>query len=154
MSSTGLDVFDKTLQTTHIWLDEIMSVVGPSRSIAWHVLGTVLRRLRDRLPPELAVHLGAQLPLLVRGIYYDQWKLSYVPDRTRDYDDFLEEIEEGLSDTRPVNVDDAVRAVFGVLSRHVDPGQITKVRHALPEDIRRAWPEDAGRFIRQQDQAS
>jgi hypothetical protein len=25
MSSTGLEVFDKTLQITHIWLDEIMS---------------------------------------------------------------------------------------------------------------------------------
>jgi hypothetical protein len=25
MSASGLDVFDKTLQTTHIWLDEIQT---------------------------------------------------------------------------------------------------------------------------------
>jgi len=73
MSSTGLDVFDKTLQTTHIWLDELMLVIGPDRQVALHVLGAVLRAIRDRVPLGLAVHLGSQLPLLVRGVYYDQW---------------------------------------------------------------------------------
>jgi hypothetical protein len=63
MSAPGLDVFDKTLPTTQIWLDDIMKDVGPDRQVAWHSLGAVLRVLRDRLrlPPE--AHLGAQLPL-------------------------------------------------------------------------------------------
>ena len=63
MSATGLDVFDKTLQTTHIWLDELMQdeSIGPDRQVAWHVLGVVLRAIRDRIPLELAVHLGSQL---------------------------------------------------------------------------------------------
>ena len=73
MSATGLDVFDKTLQSTNIWLDEIMEKLGPDRQVAWHVLSAVLHALRDRLQIGLAVHLGAQLPLLVRGLYYDQW---------------------------------------------------------------------------------
>jgi hypothetical protein len=73
MSANGLDVFDKTLQTTHIWLDEIMAEIGPDRQVAWHVLGVVLRAVRDRIPLELAMHFGSQLPLLVRGTYYDQW---------------------------------------------------------------------------------
>jgi len=72
MTATGLDVFDKTLQITNTWLDEIMSELGPDRHFAWHALGGVLRPLRDRLPADLAAHLGAQLPLLVRGLYYDQ----------------------------------------------------------------------------------
>lgn len=49
MSATGLDVFDKTLQITNIWLDEIMADLGPDRHVAWHTLGAVLRTLRDRL---------------------------------------------------------------------------------------------------------
>jgi Uncharacterized conserved protein (DUF2267) len=64
MAATGLDVFDKTLQTTNIWLDEMMEVIGPDRQVAWHTLGAVLRPLRDRLPLGLAAHLGSQLPLL------------------------------------------------------------------------------------------
>src|SRR2546423_5270300 len=59
MSATGLDVFDRTLQITNIWLDEIMETLGPDRQVAWHALGAVLRALRDRLPLGLAVHLGA-----------------------------------------------------------------------------------------------
>ena len=74
MSANGLDVFDKTLQTTNIWLNEIMERVGPDRQVAWKVLATVLHKLRDRLPVELAAHLGAQLPLLVRGVYYDRFE--------------------------------------------------------------------------------
>jgi hypothetical protein len=53
MSATGLDVFDKTLQTTHIWLDETMAEIGSNRQVAWHVLGTVLRTVRDRIPLQL-----------------------------------------------------------------------------------------------------
>jgi uncharacterized protein (DUF2267 family) len=49
MSATGLDVFDKTLQTTNIWLDEIMAKFEPDRQVAWHALGAVLHALRDRL---------------------------------------------------------------------------------------------------------
>lgn len=141
MSATGLEVFDKTLQTTNIWLDDIMEQVGPDRHVAWHVLGTVLRTLRDRLPLESAVHLSAQLPLLVRGTYYDQWKPSTQPEKIRSPDEFLQRVEEGLSDTRPVNAQDAVKAVFHVLSRHVDRGQLEKTREALPEKLRTLWPE-------------
>src|SRR5947199_2623978 len=70
MSATGLDVFDKTLQTTNSWLDEISQTLGPDRKLAWKVLSIVLHKLRDRIPVDLSAHLGAELPLLVRGTYY------------------------------------------------------------------------------------
>ncbi len=140
MSATGLDVFDKTLQTTNTWLDEIMADIGPDRQVAWHVLGAVLRTLRDRLTLGLAVHLGAQLPLLVRGLYYDQWRASEQPSRLRSADEFLEHVSKGLTGTRPVNVKDATQAVFKVLSHYVDPDQIENVREALPEQVRALWP--------------
>ncbi|HYC73986.1 DUF2267 domain-containing protein [Brevundimonas sp.] len=139
MSANGLDVFDKTLQTTHIWLNEITEVIGPDRQLAWKVLSVVLHKLRDRLPVDLAAHLGAQLPLLVRGVYYDQFQPAKQPTRCRNLDEFVEEVQEWLADVRPVNAADAVDAVFGTLSRHVPEGQLTIVRHALPETIRLRW---------------
>ena len=69
MSANGLEVFDKTLDTTHVWLKEIMADLGPDKQVAWKVLSTVLHKLRDRLSINLAAHLGAQLPLLIRGVY-------------------------------------------------------------------------------------
>ena len=141
MSATGLDVFDRTLQTTHIWLNEIAEVLGPDRQLCWRTLGAVLRALRDRLPLDLAAHLGAELPLLVRGAYYDQWRPAAQRDKTRTLEPFLERIADDLSDLRPINTQNAVRAVFSVLSRHIDAGQTAKVRDALPEAIRKLWPD-------------
>ena len=142
MSANGLDVFDKTIQTTNIWLNEIMQSVGPDRQVAWKVLTAVLHRLRNRLPVELSAHLGTQLPLLVRGVYYDQYQPARQPDGCRNLEEFTAEVAEWLSDTRPVDPRLAIRAVFGVLSRHVPEGQLWKVREALPRDIRQSW-EDA-----------
>jgi uncharacterized protein (DUF2267 family) len=140
MSATGLEVFDKTLQSTHIWLDEIMQEIGPDRHLAWHVLGAVLRTLRDRLPLGLAAHLGAQLPILIRGTYYDQWEPREKPLELRSEDEFLEHISQGAWNTRPVNVRNATRAVFRAIAHHVDAGQVRKVVDALPRDVKALWP--------------
>lgn len=139
MATTGLEVFDKTLQTTNIWLDEIMAEMGPDRHAAWHTLGAVLQALRDRLPLELAVHVGAQMPLLVRGLYYDRWHVGNEPERIRSLDEFLGRVEEGLYGGRPVNLRDATRTVFRTLAHHIDQGQARKVAAALPEPIRSLW---------------
>lgn len=66
MSATGVDVFDRTLQTTHIWLNEIGEhpSLAPDKQLSWHVLGAVLRAIRDNVPVELAAHFGAELPCL------------------------------------------------------------------------------------------
>ena len=141
MSATGIDVFDKSLQVTNTWLNEIMEEHGPDRQRAWHILSAVLRTIRDRLPADLAAHLGAQLPLLVRGAFYEHFEPSRLPDKTRTLEEFLHRVEEGMDGIRPVNPEEAVQSVFQVLSHHLDPGQIQKVRHALPEEIRLLWPD-------------
>ncbi len=140
MSTTGLDVFDKTLQTTNIWLDEIIEVIGPDRNVAWHVLGAVLRTLRDRLPVGLAAHLGAQLPLLVRGAYYDQFRPGQNTERFHTEDEFLTHVTSEFGGIRPVNVREATRIVLSVLGRHVAPGLAEKVKDTLPGRIRTLWP--------------
>ena len=137
MAATGLEVWDKTVQTTNIWLDEIIDEVGPDRQAAWHGLGAVLRTLRDRLPIEVAVHLGAQLPLLVRGTYFEQWHLPAHAVPVRNFDDFLDLVGTHLGQARmsPAKI---TAAVFRTLAQHVDAGQIDKVLSVLPTGIRTA----------------
>jgi uncharacterized protein (DUF2267 family) len=141
MTTTGLEVFDKTIQITNGWLNEIMVDLGPDRHTAWHALTAVLRALRDRLPVDLAAHLGSQLPLVVRGAYYDQFRPARQPRVTRSLEEFLARIEESFRYTRPVDSKEACRTVFKVLTHHVDPGQIAKVWEALPEPVRDLWPD-------------
>ena len=141
MSTTGLEVFDRTLHLTNVWLDEVMEAVGPDRKLAWHVLGAVLRTLRDRLPPELAAHLAAQLPLLVRGTYYERFQMSHHAAAAENADEFLSRIAAELGGTRPLNLHKATGIVLSILEEHVAPGMSEKVKHALPRDIRALWPQ-------------
>jgi len=144
MNANSPEVFEKTLHTTQAWLDEIAAAIGPDRRVAWHALGAVLHALRDRLPLELAVHLGAQLPLLIRGAYYEQWRPADQPAASRHFEAFVAAVAEGLGRTRPVNPAEATAAVFRCLARHVDAGQITKTLGALPQPIREALADAAG----------
>lgn len=141
MSATGLDIFDKTLQGTNTWLGEIMEELGPDRQVAWHALGAVLHTVRDMIPLGAAVHLGAQLPLLVRGLYYDQWLSPETPVQIRKRDEFLANVQKRLANIRPVDPADATRAVLRVLNHHITPGQVEKIRAILPEPVRGLWPE-------------
>ena len=144
MSATGLEVFDKTLQTTNIWLNEISEDLGPDRQLAWAALGSVLRAVRDRVPATLAAHLASELPLLVRGTFYEQYQPERQPTGQRTAEEFLETVGHGLAGRRPVGVDDATRSVLRVLSRHLPAGQCEKVRQSLPEPVRKLWPTDGG----------
>lgn len=144
MSSSAIPVFDKTAQTTHLWLNEISEEIGLDDQQSWRITAAVLRAIRDRLPVELAAHLGSQLPLLVRGVYYDQFRPSAMPSRVRSLEEFLQLIAEELKFGKPVDTEDAARAVFNVLSRHLTAGQIEKVREALPEEVRAIWSMEPG----------
>lgn len=141
MSFTGLDVFGKTIQTTNIWLDELQARLNVDKHASWHALGVVLRTLRDRLPLGLAAHLGAQLPIIVRGIYYEQWQPARQPKEWRTAEEFLADVSGRLplhnacrtQGRRPRGFSGAQSLRRSWADRHV--------RQALPAEIRNLWPE-------------
>lgn len=140
MSATGLEVFDKTVQETNIWLKEVGEEIGPDRQRTYHALRAVLHALRDRLTVEEAAHLSAQLPMLVRGIFFEGWHPANKPTKERTREEFLEHVTRELRGTEPINAEAATRAVFGVLARHISPGEVEDVRHMLPKQIASLWP--------------
>lgn len=78
----------------------------------------MLRATRDRLPPELAAHLGAQLPLVIRGTYYDQYRPSASTEKTRSLETFLSTIADELKFSRSVNTKEAVQVACSVPAKH------------------------------------
>jgi uncharacterized protein (DUF2267 family) len=74
MSATGVTSLDHTVQETVIWLKPVEEELQlNNRQQAYNALRAVLHSLRDRIPPEVAIKLSAQFPILLRGIYYENW---------------------------------------------------------------------------------
>jgi uncharacterized protein (DUF2267 family) len=103
-------------------------------------LRTALHALRDRLTVEEAVHLGAQLPILIRGVYYDGWTLTGKPVKERHKSDFLNHIARAFRDDETVDPEKVMRAVFKVLNRHISKGEIEDVKHIMPKTLQELWP--------------
>jgi uncharacterized protein (DUF2267 family) len=143
MSATGLDVFDHTLQTTNIWLDDLMETLGwTERQNALHALRTVLHAVRDHLPVNDGAHFSAQLPLLVRGVFFEGWQPAKTPLKERSGDQFLARVNDSFLLDVEAEGRQIVAAVFRVLAKHVSAGEMEKVLHALPSGIRElASPE-------------
>ncbi len=140
VSMTGLEVFDETLRKTNTWLKEIAQALGLDRHGAYQVLRAVLHCLRDRLTINKAAQLGDQLPMLVRGIYYEAWRPAGKPEKIRSRDEFLTRITAHIAMKQSIDAEKAARAVFRTLENHVSAGEIRDVMQVLPEDIRALWP--------------
>jgi uncharacterized protein (DUF2267 family) len=140
MSSTGLEVFDETLHKTNTWLKEIAQALDLDRHGAYQVLRAVLHCLRDRLMVNEAAQFGDQLPMLVRGIYYEAWHPAGKPNKIRSRDEFVAGIAARIAKTQPIDTEKATRAVFQTLETHISPGEIDDVIQVLPKEIRTLWP--------------
>jgi uncharacterized protein (DUF2267 family) len=109
----------------------------------WHLaylaLRATLHALRDRVGPENAVHLAAQLPMLVRGLYYEGWRMAASHTRERTRADFLEHVRAELPRGSATDANLAARAVFAVMWQKLDVGEVGKVLDLLPEELKELW---------------
>ena len=141
MSATGLDVFDTTVQKTNIWLNDLMKVLGwQDRHKAYLALRATLHALRDRLTVDEVAHLGAQLPMLMRGFYYEGWDPSHKPLREHHRKQFLARIEQEFQGDDCIDPEQLARSVFTMLAMRVTEGEIEDVKHVLPDGVRDLWP--------------
>lgn len=143
MANLGLNVLDRTVQETNRWLNEIADHLTKDKQDAYHALRAVLFTLRDRTPRDLTANLGAQLPLLVRGIYYESYDPSKEPLTYRQREEWNERVSGHFGAPTQLNPEDATRAVFTVLNEELDPGIVNKVKDSVPDDVKSLWPEPA-----------
>jgi uncharacterized protein (DUF2267 family) len=140
VSTTGLPVFDTTVQETNLWLKAVMEGLHTDdRHLAYLALRATLHALRDRVGPENAVHLAAQLPMLLRGLYYEGWRLAASQTKERTRSDFLEHVRSELPRGSALDPNVAARAVFGVMWEKLDLGEVGKVIDLLPEELKELW---------------
>jgi uncharacterized protein (DUF2267 family) len=142
MDQNIAEPFATTVQESSLWLQSIADRVAArgDKDLSWAVLGAALHALRDRLQPGAALHLGAQLPMLIRGLYYEHWRINPQTGKERHQKQFLDHVRQELPSGRGIDAEAAVRAVFGVMHEKIDPGEIAKLTRQLPKELRELWP--------------
>ena len=136
--TTGLDVFDSTVQQTNLWLKDLMARIPTAdRHYAYQLLRATLHTFRDRIGPENAVHFGAQLPMLIRGFYYEGWQPTRPQTKTRHLNEFLDAVEEETGQSLGSGAGGKVKAVFAVIADKIDAHDIEKLRKVLPAELHR-----------------
>ncbi len=144
MESTGIPELDRTLNRLDTWLHAVMAEMGTDkREEAYAALHATMRALRDRLPVDEAAHLAAQLPVVIRGLYFDGWDPTRTPLKERHLKQFLGHIRDSLDNRINLEPDVVARAVFAVLAGRVSAGEIDDVVGCLPAELKDLWPAAA-----------
>jgi uncharacterized protein (DUF2267 family) len=137
VSVTDVTLIEESAQKTHLLLKELAEELGRAgdERYAMRVLRGYLHTLRDRLPVPETAQFGAQLPELVRGIYYEGWRPATVPLDYHDVDTFLAHVATEARLAGETESAYAVEAATRVFRRHVGKGELAKVATALPPRI-------------------
>ena len=134
--STSIHPVERTVHVTNRWLRELSEELGEGEPRAYETLRAVLHALRDRLGVDEAAQLAAQLPELLRGVFYEGWVPARTPQTYRHAEDFLERVGHDLGLHGPTEASYAVEGVMTVLRRHVSAGELADVMAVMPPAVR------------------
>ena len=133
-------IFDKTLQKSQTWIEQIkkeLNTVDDNR--AYLALRTVLHSLRNHLQLNEAIHLGAELPMLIRGLYFEGWDPHTKPSRQRNKDEYLSYFRHYFMNESDSELKKMLNAVFKVLENKISKGEIDHILGNMPAHIRELW---------------
>lgn len=142
MVRSSTPTIDHAEEVAHEWIDELGDILDWSNDARTHLLfRTVLHAIRDFLTVDEAADLAAQLPVLVRGIYYEGWDPSGTPEKPRNKEAFMRRITDEFLRDPLDNPEAAVAAVIRLLNKHVTPGEMAQVRQSMRKGLRFLFPD-------------
>jgi uncharacterized protein (DUF2267 family) len=138
---THPSTFDHSAQKANEWLRDIGARLGTeNQSTEYAALRATLHAIRDHLSTDEIAHLGAQLPIAVRGLYFEGWNPKTAALRPRNKQEFIAAVEREVSGHQElVDIEETIRVTLSVLSRHISMGQMKQVIQHLPVGIRELW---------------
>lgn len=143
-------VFDVHVDSAKRWLAELgtnLELTPEEAPRALHALRAGLHAIRDRLTATEVLDLSAQLPTLIRGIYFDGWSLRNDPHEIRDRADMIARVRKELGPDPRLDAVDVLRGVIHLLVEHVSPGEIDDIVATLPRSIKALWQDLTGHAI-------
>jgi uncharacterized protein (DUF2267 family) len=142
VTTTTILNFSQAAQQAQHWVNEVASELNWDVPRAYRLLRAVLHTLRDWLPPEEMSDLAAQLPVVVRGVFFEGWRPLDGLGHSRRKGDFIIAVRREFGFEAEVDFDRAIGAVFHLLDSHISAGEIVQVRNSMRKALRQLWPAD------------
>lgn len=137
MTATGLKIIDDAAQSTNEWVNDINERTGwDHKHRAYRLLRSVLHVVRDHLNPDEAAQMAAQMPVLIRGIFYEGWNPSKTPLKIRAREDFIARVQKDFASDPLGDAPEAIAAVMAVLDARISKGEMDDVRSTFTTEIR------------------
>lgn len=131
---------DTALRDTQEWVDDLTG------RFAWHdrqrvylALVAGLHALRDCVGRDQAANIGAHLPALLRGLYYEGWHPAGHP-QARSREAFLERIHDGVHRDPAIDPEAVAHAVLALVAARLPAGEVENAKAATPNDLHNLWP--------------
>lgn len=139
--------FQKHAQNATVFLKEVAQELETPDDLAHagRVLAAVLHALRDRITTEESIHFISQLPMYIKAVYIEGWKVSKSTPKIKRVEEFLADVRSQTERTAGIDFGDfkntkkEVEAVFRVVRKHVSEGEINDVKSQLPKEIAELW---------------
>jgi uncharacterized protein (DUF2267 family) len=135
MAGSDVRSINKTIQNTMEWLHGIKAELGwEDDERVYEATRAVLHAIRDRLPVEDAVQFSAQLPILLKGVFFDQYDPTGKPLKVRTKEEFYELVRSDFDGF--LNAEEAVEGVLRGMRHKLPEESFNDVRDNMPEGIR------------------
>lgn len=138
---TNIQDLEKAVPEVEAWVADL------KQRLQWHdrekvylALLATLHGLRDALPRDEAVFIGVQLPVLLRGLYFEGWHPSARIARAKTRTGFVERIQEGVHRDPGIDAEEVASVVFALLADRLPAGEFEDAKAATPSDLRMFWP--------------
>jgi len=140
LTKRSLQDLDGALRAATDWIDDLMLRLGwQDRDKVYLALIAALHALRDWLPRDEAIHVGACFPPLLRGLYYEGWHgAGHIGAKSREA--FLERIHDGVHREPGVDAEKVAHAVFALLAARLPAAELENAKAATPKDLHGLWP--------------
>ncbi len=141
MTAQGLEVIDHSVHLTHEWINELAARLGwSSKRSALRLMRVTLRHVRDHLMVNEMAQVSAQLPIMIRGFFFEGWVPKLTLTKERNVDDFIGAITAQMDEAEEYRGRDDIKCVFDLLNNRLSLGEVEDIRATLPTAIRDLWP--------------
>lgn len=141
MTVSSIGNIEKSVHQTNAWVKDVQALLGCTENEAFLALRSTLQNLRDRLTIEEATDFAAQLPIVLKGAFYEQWNPVGKPEKM-DRTAFVSRVHAQFSNDPNMNPEDVVMAVFKVLKNRI--GKMRHILSNMPPDIEGIIRESGG----------